>query len=166
MKCSLPPTPSPANPPPPPTNPLCNQRQGGQGRIDDITSKGLRTAVALSTASCCVHNDSFPCHCDCKWVSTPFHTWNVIKVGASCTGARGVEWGSEVIAKMLLTVNHVLKRRKTSGPTCDVGRTVETPRTHLSVCAACSAVTITSPLGHASRTAFTYDLLHHVPAYV
>ncbi len=27
-------------------------RQGGQGRIDDITGKGLRTAVALSTASC------------------------------------------------------------------------------------------------------------------
>ncbi len=26
-------------------------RQGGQGRIDDITGKGLRTAVALSTAS-------------------------------------------------------------------------------------------------------------------
>ncbi len=27
-------------------------RQGGQGRMDDITGKGLRTAVALSTASC------------------------------------------------------------------------------------------------------------------
>ncbi len=37
-----------------PCRPPCRQgRQGGQGRIDDITGKGLRAAVALSTASCC-----------------------------------------------------------------------------------------------------------------
>ncbi len=51
MKCPLPlpqaPSPSP-NPPRPPTP----RRQGGQGRIGDIIGKGLRTAVALSTASC------------------------------------------------------------------------------------------------------------------
>ncbi len=63
------PAPYPLNPPPPspnppptcpdplPLDPSCpwttpHRRQGGQGRIVDITSKGLRTAVALSTASC------------------------------------------------------------------------------------------------------------------
>ncbi len=44
--------PAPAQPPDPPRAPPPCGRQGGQGRIDDITSKGLRTAVALSTASC------------------------------------------------------------------------------------------------------------------
>ncbi len=43
----LPDPPSPLPDPPPPW-----RRQGGQGRIDDITRKGLRTAIALSTASC------------------------------------------------------------------------------------------------------------------
>ncbi len=54
------PPPSPPNPlplplpdPPPPTG------QGGQGRIDDITGKGLRTAVALSTASCSLNSAVF-----------------------------------------------------------------------------------------------------------
>ncbi len=57
MKCPLPP--SPLNPPDPllPQTPLCG-RQGGQGRIDDITGKGLRTAVALSTASCFLCGDT------------------------------------------------------------------------------------------------------------
>ncbi len=53
------PTPLPCpNPPPqdplplePPVDSMTCGRQGGQGRIDDITGKGLRTAVALSTAS-------------------------------------------------------------------------------------------------------------------
>ncbi len=64
MKCPLPPTPTPSPTPPPTLNPPYPQtpppyprpppcrRQGGQGRIGDITGKGLRTAVALSTASC------------------------------------------------------------------------------------------------------------------
>ncbi len=43
-------TPLPLDPPAP--EPSCHGRQGGQGRIDDITGKGLHTAVALSTASC------------------------------------------------------------------------------------------------------------------
>ncbi len=49
---------TPSGPKPPsslgaPTpGPLPHGRQGGQGRIDDITGKGLRTAVALGTASC------------------------------------------------------------------------------------------------------------------
>ncbi len=49
MKCPL--SPSPPPPPgmdPPPGPPW----QGEHGRIDDITGKGLCTAVALSTASC------------------------------------------------------------------------------------------------------------------
>ncbi len=66
MKCPLPPcldppawTPSPSpwpGPPcldPPQACMTCG-RQGGQERIDDITGKGLLTAVALSTASCSV----------------------------------------------------------------------------------------------------------------
>ncbi len=63
------PAPSLLNPPPPTQTPhpqtphgwtppsldsISGRRQGGQGRIDDITGKGLRTAVALSTASCLV----------------------------------------------------------------------------------------------------------------
>ncbi len=52
------PAPPPPQPPPPLPTPLPYwtpspwRRQGGQGRNDDITGKGLRTAVALSTASC------------------------------------------------------------------------------------------------------------------
>ncbi len=59
MKCPLPPPPPP-NPPPQLDPP--QTRQGGQGRIDDITGKGLRTAVALSTASClwCRHKYRAP----------------------------------------------------------------------------------------------------------
>ncbi len=77
---------SPAPPPNPPPllNPLpqppCpgppgspHRRQGGQGRIGDITSKGLRTAVALSTAacsdSCCP--SSFERSCSWRTVSWP-----------------------------------------------------------------------------------------------
>ncbi len=58
MKCPLPPSPNPPPPAwtPPPMDSMTSGRQGGQGRIDDITGKGLRTAVALSTASCC-HRD-------------------------------------------------------------------------------------------------------------
>ncbi len=41
---------SPAPHSPPAGSPW--RRQGGQGRIDNITGKGLGTAVALSTASC------------------------------------------------------------------------------------------------------------------
>ena len=70
MKCPLapppPPTPhpwiplplDPLAPDPPALDPKpCGQHdlwktQGGQGRIEDIATKGLRTAVALSTASC------------------------------------------------------------------------------------------------------------------
>ncbi len=62
MKCPLPPPPSTPLPQPQTPTPLphldppmacmtCG-RQGGQGRIDNITGKGLCTAVALSTASC------------------------------------------------------------------------------------------------------------------
>ncbi len=50
-----PPNPLPPNPPPWDTHsqtPLPCGRPGGQGRIGDITGKGLRTVVALSTASC------------------------------------------------------------------------------------------------------------------
>ncbi len=43
------PNPLPPNPTP---DPLPHRRQGGQGGIGDITGKGFRTAVALSTASC------------------------------------------------------------------------------------------------------------------
>ncbi len=54
----LPDSPSPHGTPSPCQTPpvacMTCGRQGGQGRIDDITGKGLRTAVALSTASCCV----------------------------------------------------------------------------------------------------------------
>ena len=52
------PLPLPLPDPPPPARPHTHThthtrgRQGGQGRIDDITGKGLRTAVALSTACC------------------------------------------------------------------------------------------------------------------
>ena len=46
------PTPSPLWTPSPTWTPPPQGRHGGQGRIYDITSKGLRTAVALSTASC------------------------------------------------------------------------------------------------------------------
>ncbi len=67
-KCPRPPMEPPLarppqpNPPPhgqtlthgPPLPPDLRGRQGGQGRIDDITGKGLRTAVALSTASCLI----------------------------------------------------------------------------------------------------------------
>ncbi len=61
MKCPLPPSPlntlalpNPPAPRPPSTDSMTCGKQGGQGRIDDITGKGLRTAVALSTASCSV----------------------------------------------------------------------------------------------------------------
>ncbi len=66
------PAPSPLSPgphtpgSPPPPDPPCPQtpphgRQGGQGRIGDITGKGLRTAVALSTASCLHCNKKQTC---------------------------------------------------------------------------------------------------------
>ncbi len=59
VPCPLPPNPPPHPLPPhplpldpPALGPHPCRKQGGQGRIDDITGKGLRTAVALSTASC------------------------------------------------------------------------------------------------------------------
>ncbi len=53
MKYPLPPPPA-WTPPPLAWTCVCMTcgTQGGQGRIDDTTGKGLRTAVALSTASC------------------------------------------------------------------------------------------------------------------
>ncbi len=63
MKCPLPlplnppppppplPLARPPHPPIPPTDNMTCGRHRGQGGIDDITSKGLSTAVALSTAS-------------------------------------------------------------------------------------------------------------------
>ena len=40
----------------------------------------------------CVHTDSSQCHCDCKWILTPFMCGMSWK-GALCAGARGVDWG-------------------------------------------------------------------------
>ncbi len=62
LKCPLPLPPDPPLPPQPPTHEApypqtslppdpSHGKQGGQGGIGDITGKGLRTAVALSTAS-------------------------------------------------------------------------------------------------------------------
>ncbi len=47
------PPPLPPDPPAPDPPPADSMTCVGQGRIDDITGKGLRTAVALSTASGC-----------------------------------------------------------------------------------------------------------------
>ncbi len=94
--------PPPPTPPLPPSPPPCLDprwicvcmtcgRQGGQGRINDITGKGLRTAVVLSTASClkfvevrvciyvcvycCVGLCVCVCFCDvCVVVETVFET--------------------------------------------------------------------------------------------
>ncbi len=54
------PDPPPMPGPPPPADSMTGGRQGGQGRIDDFTRKGLRTAVALSTASCLMSMDVLP----------------------------------------------------------------------------------------------------------
>ena len=56
VPCPLNPLAQPPPPPPAWTPPLePHRRQGGQGRIGIITSKALRTAVALSTASCYIN---------------------------------------------------------------------------------------------------------------
>ncbi len=55
MKCPLPPPPLAPSPSLPPCPQTPQGRQGGQGGISNITGKGLRTAVALSTASCSIY---------------------------------------------------------------------------------------------------------------